>query len=117
MPIDVAMQEPWSWVVSGPSNGHIVTLCSDSHYVATGRVDVVVIGLPGTSNNAERVSVQMEWMLICDLVSWITRITQNGDLRDRPVPCLQVLTIQQLYLLPKYKHFRQVEERSRPLFH
>jgi hypothetical protein len=47
------MQEPWTWVVSDPTNGYVITVYPERDDITLRRVDVVIPGLPCASNNTE----------------------------------------------------------------
>ena len=47
VPVDMAMEEPWTRVVSEEPDGDIVTSISYAHDVTDDRIDVVVGRVPG----------------------------------------------------------------------
>jgi hypothetical protein len=60
MPVDVAMHEPRSGVVSLETDGNVVAGSTQADNVTTRRVVVVVIGLTSRANNVKGVTVKME---------------------------------------------------------
>lgn len=63
MPVNVAMQEPWSGVVSGESERDIVSGASDAHDITAHGIDVVVRRASSNAHDVKRVSMEMERML------------------------------------------------------
>jgi len=63
VPIDVAVQEPRSRVVSEESDRHIIPRISHAHDIAYDRVVIVVSRISSTANHMEVVPVQVDRML------------------------------------------------------
>ena len=53
VPVDMAMEEPWTRVVSVESDGDIVTRISYAHDVADDRINEVVGRVPGAPDHIE----------------------------------------------------------------
>ena len=53
MPVDVAVEEPGSGVVSGETDGNIVASATSVDNITNDRVNVVGSSLTGTANNVE----------------------------------------------------------------
>ena len=64
MPIDVAMEEPWAWVVCIETESHVVAGLSNIDNITPDWVGVVVCRATCNTYNIERMSMEMEWMLI-----------------------------------------------------
>ena len=63
MPIDVAVQEPRSSIVSEESDGHIIPRISHAHDIADHRVVIVVSRISSAANHVEVVPVQVDRVL------------------------------------------------------
>ena len=55
VPVDMAMEEPWTRVISVESDGDIVTRLSNAHDVADNRINEVVGRVPGAPDYMESV--------------------------------------------------------------
>lgn len=53
VPVDMAMEEPWTRVVSEEPDGDVITSISYAHDVADDRINVVVGRVPGAPNYIE----------------------------------------------------------------
>jgi hypothetical protein len=65
VPIDVAVEEPWTGVVSEESNRDVIVRgdVTDADDVAHNGVDIIVSRVTGTPNHMERVPVQVDRVL------------------------------------------------------
>lgn len=63
MPVDMAMQEPRSRVVSYKTDRNIVGTATDADGVTARRVSIVVCRTTGGANDVEGMAVQMEGVL------------------------------------------------------
>ena len=63
MPIDVAVQEPRSRVVSEESDRHIIPRISHAHDIADHRVVIVISRISSAANDVEVVPVQVDRVL------------------------------------------------------
>jgi hypothetical protein len=65
VPIDVAVEEPWTGVVREESNRDVIVRgdITDAHDVAHNGVDIIVSRGTGTPNHVERVPVQVDRVL------------------------------------------------------
>jgi hypothetical protein len=63
VPIDVAMQEPRTRIVSEESERHIIPRISYAHDVADDRVVIVVSRISGTADHVEVMPVQVDRVL------------------------------------------------------
>jgi hypothetical protein len=68
MPINVAVEEPWSRVVGEESNRDVISCVADAHDVAYDGVDVIVRRITGTPDHVERVTVQVDRVLCVQVV-------------------------------------------------
>lgn len=57
------MKDPRSRIVSPEANSDIVSKVSGVYYIAADRVDEVVLLTPGDSDNVERMTMEMHWVL------------------------------------------------------
>ena len=64
MPVDVAVKEPRTWVVSEEPNRDIVCVTADAHDVTDHRIDIIVGRVTSAADNVECVSVQVDRMLV-----------------------------------------------------
>jgi len=60
VPVNMAVEEPRSGIVSDKAEGHVVSLCADAHGVPTNRVCIVVCVASRDSDNVKVVTVKME---------------------------------------------------------
>jgi hypothetical protein len=63
VPIDVAVEEPWTRIVREEADCDVVPSISDTHNIATNGVIVVVGRIPGATNHGEGVPVQVNGVL------------------------------------------------------
>jgi len=63
VPVDVAVQEPRSRVVSEEPDRHIIPRTSHAHDIADHRVVIVVSRISSAANHVEVVPVQVDRML------------------------------------------------------
>jgi hypothetical protein len=66
VPINVAVEEPRAWVVGEEPDRDIIiiTYFTDAHDIAEDRVHEIVRGVTGAAYNGERMSMQMDGMLL-----------------------------------------------------
>jgi hypothetical protein len=58
------MEEPWTRIVSEETNRHIISPSTDAHDITDHRIVEVVGRATSTADNVERVSVQVDGMLV-----------------------------------------------------
>ena len=63
MPIDVAMEEPWSRVISHKTNRDLIPRIAHVDYVTHYRVVPVIRTIPCTADDIERMAMEMDGML------------------------------------------------------
>jgi len=77
MPVDMTMQEPWTRVVGGETDGNIIPSEACIDHITTRRINVIVSVATRAPNNIKVVPMQMEWM-------WSARSAPRyRDLDDR----------------------------------
>jgi hypothetical protein len=64
VPVNVAMKEPWARVVSEESKRNFISRITDAHDVADHRVVKVVGRVTSAADDVERVSVQVDRVLV-----------------------------------------------------
>jgi hypothetical protein len=62
MPVNVAVEEPWSRVIREPTDSNVITSGTQADDITTGRVVIVVVCLTGGANDIEGMSMKMEWV-------------------------------------------------------
>lgn len=67
MPIDVAVEKPWTRIVREEADCDIVASIADTHNIATNGVIVVVGRIPSAANYGEGVPVQVNGVLAISL--------------------------------------------------
>ena len=75
MPIYVTVKDPWSRVVCYKPEGDIIRWASDTHYITSDRILIVIYVASGHADDVKIVSVQMHRVLIWFHVesAWICR--------------------------------------------
>jgi len=65
VPVDMAVKEPGTRVICRESEGHIVRRATDTHYITTDRVLVVVSIAAGDSDDVEVMPMEMHRVREC----------------------------------------------------
>jgi hypothetical protein len=63
MPVDMAVEKPWSRVISHKTDRNIISQISHADHVTQYRVVIVICAVPCTANNIESVSMKMNRVL------------------------------------------------------
>lgn len=78
MPVDVAVEEPRAGVVSEEPNRDVVARVADAHDVADDGVHKVVRRVSGAANHGERMSVQVDGVLVEGGKRWFSALSTTG---------------------------------------
>jgi hypothetical protein len=63
VPVDVAVEEPGTWIIGEEPNCDIITGVADAHDIPDNRIDKVVRGVAGAADNVEGMTMQVNRVL------------------------------------------------------